>query len=398
MTKENDKLETEETLEKSEWQKRHEEFLARQEAKKAAEEEENVQEEEEIDSPTESEGDAVLDLDNQGEESQEESSEEDEDLSEQEEEIPLDKASKKALKEEAKRVKKAKALELRSQRRPVRRALAKLFSIILLAFLVLLGSLFVISPLSKSKAFTVTGLDKADKSAILVSTGIRTSDYISTVFFNQSAYEKAIVEANPWVKQAKMTYEFPNKFNIAITENRIIAYAQTSSGYQPVLENGVRMPVVSQAELPPEFLTVNLTDKEAVQTLVTELAKLDQSLVSQINSVDLVETSVTKDLLQLTMTNGVLVRVPLSQIAIKLPYYSTIATSLTTSAIVDMEVGIYVTNADLEAVLAQEKAERDQAKKEAEEAAKAAEAAQAELATEQTTESSEMSTTASTTE
>lgn len=353
MTKKNQKK-PETLVEKTEWQRRHEEFLARKAAKKAAQEKKLAQEEAEKLKESET---ANKDLNGTSREKGEE-------LTKEEEKV-FNKVDKAELKAE----KKADRLK----NRPNRLALAKVVSIVLVALLTLLVSIFVISPLSKEKEFTVTGLKNADETSILVSTGITKSDYISTVFFKLKDYEPEILKANPWVKSAKMSYNFPNKFTISVTENRVIAYASTETGYQPVLENGFRMPIISEKELPESFLTVNITDEKAVQTLVTKLAKLDKTLVSSIKVINPIKDAATKDLLAIDTSEGHKIRVPLSQLDVKLPFYSKIVGSLTVPSIVDMEVGIYTTTEGLEALMAQEKAEREEAKKLAEEEAKKSE-------------------------
>lgn len=401
MTKKKDKKEPVKVIEKSEWQKRHEEFVARRAAKKAEEEKRIAEEREKAEAEVEAESaetqeglekdekpeaddrEETSELDesekvNQSEEA-DKSSEGDDEVTQAEPEkegntlsSKEEKTDKKELKAQAKADKKAKNLEKKRLGRPMRIARLKVASIIFVALVTLVLSGFILTPFSKEKKLTVTGLTNTDESTVLIATGIKKSDYITSVFLNMRDYEKAIIAADPWVKSAKMTYHFPNTFEIAVTENRIIAYAQTKSGYQPVLENGVRMPLVSEAKLPASFLTVNLTDEKAVQSLVAKLAKLDQKLVSSIQVVNPIKNAATEDLIALEVKEGHIIRVPLSQIEVKLPFYSKIVSNLTEPSIIDMEVGIYTTTATIEDVMAQEKAEREEAKKKAEEEAKKA--------------------------
>ena len=55
------------------------------------------------------------------------------------------------------------------------------------------------------------------------------------------------------------------------------------------------------------------------------------------------------------MHDGNVVRVPLSELAKKLPYYLKIKDSLPENSIVDMEVGIYATSESIEASVAADK-------------------------------------------
>lgn len=391
MTKENEMLEPEKSTEKTEWQKRHEEFVARRAAKKIEEDKlqtegkaDLLEEEKELSGeeisfvPFEKETqEEPLNDEHVTEELEAESKLED--IPNEEPEVEINKSTEvkdssgkestedKLLKQQVKADKKAKRLEQRLQNRPLRLAKVKVASIIFVALITIIVSGFILSPYSKKKIFNVTGLEHTDRNAVLISMGIQKSDYISTVFFKKKSMEQAILAANPWVKEATINYRFPNIFDVTIIENRIIAYAQTESGYQPVLENGVRMPVISESQLPEHFLTVNLTDEKSVQSLVLQLAKLDEKLVANIQVVNPVTDAATKDLVLLEVKDGHRIRVPLSQIDVKLPFYTKIVGKLTSPSIIDMEVGIYTTNETIEAIMAKEKVEREEAKKKAEE-------------------------------
>lgn len=343
-----------EIVEKTEWQKRHEVFLerqrARQEAERKKEETELAQKKEKLEQLNKEKAlaDGLIESDDDRAEG----------------------AEKKGFLffGKGKRI----SSEEKKATRPARVALAKAVSIILTSLFILLCSIFIISPLSKEKYFTVSGLVNANETDVLVATGILKSDYISDVIFNSGKHAKAVEKQVPWVKSAKINYHFPNQFTISVKENRIIAYAQVADDYQPVLENGTRMPVISTSQLPKKFLTVNITDEEAVQTLVKQLAVLDEKIVSEIAVISPISNAATKDLLLLEMKTGHKVRVPLSQIDVKLPYYQKISPYLVEPTIIDMEVGIYATTEAIEALIAEEKPDREAAIAERKEAEKKA--------------------------
>lgn len=336
-------------VEKTEWQKRHEVFLERQKARKEAEqkrlEDEAAKKKEELEQFIQE-----RDSEDISDETEPELSSEGEDVEEKVVKQKLPKIFSK--KSEA-------AIEAKRAKRPARIALTKALSVIVTALLILLVSVFIISPLSRQKYFSVTGVVNADQNEVMSATGIRTSDYISEVFFNRAKYEAAVAKKIPWVKSANIKYVFPNRFTIDVTENRVIAYAQRGENYRPVLENGVRMPVVTAEQLPAAFLTVNLTKEKDVQTLVKKLAVLDPELVSEIHVVNPIPKAATKDLISLEMKTGHQVRVPLSQIDIKLPYYLKLKDALVESSIIDMEVGVYSTTEAIEALIAEEMPQRE---------------------------------------
>ena len=264
------------------------------------------------------------------------------------------KKAKEAKKEEARKAKEAKKLqklEAKKEKTPLQKAIHHALPVIITSAVILLISIFLVTPFSKKKIITVTGTSRVSQEEVIRDSGIKPSNYLFLLIFHHSTYEKNIISKNKMVKSAKFTYRFPNKLNIDIKEYSIIAYAQTDDGYQPILENGTRIGLVGASELPESFLTINLSSEKDIQKLVKAFSKLDRDLVNQIQIVSSADSATTSDLLKLEMHDGNVVRVPLSELAKKLPYYL----SLPENSIVDMEVGIYATSESIEASVAADK-------------------------------------------
>lgn len=268
------------------------------------------------------------------------------------------KKAKEVKKEEARKAKEAKKLqklEAKKEKTPLQKAIHHALPVIITATVILLISIFLVTPFSKKKIITVTGTSTVNQEEVIRDSGIKTSNYLFSLIFRHSIYEKNIISKNKMVKSAKFTYRFPNKLNINVKEYSIIAYAQTDDGYQPILENGTRIGLVGASELPDSFLTINLSSEKDIQKLVKAFSKLDKDLVNQIQIVSSADSATTSDLLKLEMHDGNVVRIPLSEVAKKLPYYLKIKDSLPENSIVDMEVGIYATSESIEASVAADK-------------------------------------------
>ena len=350
--KKESKTQNDEKLALTEWQKRNIEFLKKKEAEEAEKKKrqeklrlertphvkkEDDDDEEEKDSKSEKKADKATtngDADEQ--------------------EI----VSKKEKKQKAKQAKKARKEKKKKEKKeltPLQKARRRAYPVFIVAGAVLLISLFLVTPISKQKTVTVSGTSTTTSDAVLTASGIKSSDYFFSLIFNHSAYEKSILKNDKMVKEAKIVYHFPNKFTIKVKEYDIVAYAQTDDGYQPILENGTHLDVVGASELPDTFLTINLSSESDIQKLIKAFSKLDKDLVSQIQIVSSANSSTTADLLLLEMHDGNTVRVPLSEIVEKLPYYTKIKGNLTEASIVDMEVGIYTTTETIESEAAAEK-------------------------------------------
>ncbi|MFR4033267.1 MAG: cell division protein FtsQ/DivIB [Streptococcus sp.] len=193
--------------------------------------------------------------------------------------------------------------------------------VIFIAALLIVFSLFFISPWSKQKVLTVSGTKNALPEDVKVASGILDTDYITHVFFNQGKVASTVEKTNVWVKKATVTYSFPNQFNIAVKEYPIVAYRQTSNGYVSILENGKTGGTVSTGNLPDKFITLKMDDEKKIEDLVKELNQLDAKIKNNIQIINLTPTKATSDLLTIELYDGNTIRVPLSQLTTKLPYY-----------------------------------------------------------------------------
>ena len=193
--------------------------------------------------------------------------------------------------------------------------------VIFIAVSLIVFSLFFISPWSKQKILTVSGTKNALPEDVKVASGILDTDYITHVFFNQEEIASTVEKTNVWVKKATVTYSFPNQFNIAVKEYPIVAYRQTSNGYVSILESGKTGGTVSAGKLPDKFITLKMDDEKKIEDLVKELHKLDSKIKNNIQIINLTPTKATTDLLTIELYDGNSIRVPLSQLTTKLPYY-----------------------------------------------------------------------------
>lgn len=145
-------------------------------------------------------------------------------------------------------------------------------------------------------------------------------------------------------------------------EYPIVAYRQTSNGYVSILESGKTGGTVSAGKLPDKFITLKMDDEKKIEDLVKELHKLDSKIKNNIQIINLTPTKATTDLLTIELYDGNSIRVPLSQLTTKLPYYEKIKSKLSNGCIVDMEVGLYTTTPEVEASKTDKDKKKDKSK------------------------------------
>ena len=353
------KKESNQKQELSEWQKRNQEYL-----KKKAEEEAALAEEKEKEKQARKEANSKL-----LEESKKSSSESDEEASSPSKE-PSEKEEKSQ--KDAPKVKEEK--EKKKKERPEKPAKPKIapvhiwraVSILVPSVLVLLLSVYLLTPLSTIKNIEVKGNSNTQADDIKQASGIQDSDYTLALLLDKETYAERI-KSNHWIESAKIDYKFPTNFTIEVKEFEIVGYYVTGEDHYPILSSGtVESTPVDRLNLPETYLTVTFNDEQQVKELITGLSTISEDIKSQIQKIELTPSKATADLLKITMLDTDEILIPLSELSKKLPYYSKIKPQLAEPSFIDMEAGIYSTSlADKLLEEAEEKA-----KKEAQEAEK----------------------------
>lgn len=356
----------------SAWQKRHQEYLEKKSQEKASEtdEEEHNDETFEISESTETnetdsseEEKEVQDQDSDDdevtesedvEEPEEENIEESSDVSEDRTENFVDQAD----------------IEIEKEAKPDKPGIEKIhlyraIPVLVISSLLILLSLYFITPLGSLKNLVVTGNERVTQDEIIKATQIDSRDYTLTTFLNRNQYANNLKKANSWIEKAEISYQFPITFKIQVTEYKILAYEASTGNIYPVISNGtvINQPVKKEA-LPENYMRLNLSDKAKVKKLMQELSDVPDSIKNEIQTVDLTPSKATKDLLTLTMRDEHKIIVPLSDIHKKLPYYSRVHPLLTEPSIVDMEAGIFSYSASL---VQKEEQDQEQEKEESSE-------------------------------
>lgn len=353
------KKESNQKQELSEWQKRNQEYL-----KKKAEEEAVLAAEKEKEKRARKEANSKL-----LEEAKKSSSQSDE-----EDTSPSQKHSEKDEKPQKEDTEVKKEKEKKKKEKPEKPAKPKIapvhiwraVSILVPSVLVLLLSIYLLTPFSTLKHIEVKGNVQTQADDIKQVSGIQDSDYTLSLLLNKDKHAEQI-KSNHWIESAKIDYKFPTNFTIEVKEFEIVGYYVTGEDHYPILSSGtIDSSPVNLLNLPETYLTVTFNDEQQVKDLIAGLSSISEDIKSQIQKIELAPSKATADLLKITMLDTDEILVPLSELSKKLPYYSKIKPQLAEPSFIDMEAGIYSTSlADKLLEEAEEKA-----KKEAQEAEK----------------------------
>ena len=344
------KKESNQKQELSEWQKRNQEYL-----KKKAEEEAALAEEKE------KEKQARMGKNSKSlEESKKSSSD-----SDQSETVPDKESSEKEEKSKKDDPKVKEEKEKKKKEKPAKPKIApvhiwRAVSILVPSVLVLLLSIYLLTPLSTIKHIEVKGNVQTQADDIKQVSGIQDSDYTLSLLWNKEKHAEKI-KSNHWIESAKIDYKFPTNFTIEVKEFEIVGYYVTGEDHYPILSSGtIDSSPVNLLNLPETYLTVTFNDEQQVKDLITGLSSIGEDIKSQIQKIELAPSKATADLLKITMQDTDEIVVPLSELSKKLPYYSKIKPQLVEPSFIDMEAGIYSTSlADKRLEEAEEKAKQE---------------------------------------
>ena len=337
----------------SEWQKRNQEYL-----KKKAEEEAALAAEKEKEKQARKEANSKL-----LEEAKKSSSQSDE-----EDTSPSQKPSEKDEKPQKEDTEVKKEKEKKKKEKPEKPAKPKIapvhiwraVSILVPSVLVLLLSIYLLTPLSTLKHIEVKGNVQTQADDIKQVSGIQDSDYTLSLLLNKDKHAEQI-KSNHWIESATIDYKFPTNFTIEVKEFEIVGYYVTGEDHYPILSSGtIDSSPVNLLNLPETYLTVTFNDEQQVKDLISGLSSISEDIKSQIQKIELAPSKATADLLKITMLDTDEVLVPLSELSKKLPYYSKIKPQLSEPSVVDMEAGVYsYTIADKLIEEAEEKAKQE---------------------------------------
>ncbi|MGX7048208.1 cell division protein FtsQ/DivIB [Pseudolactococcus piscium] len=229
-----------------------------------------------------------------------------------------------------------------NESKPMLDVLGKMWPFLLVFILILLGSGYVVSPLSKIGSFKTTGNVHESTKQIAAATSIKTGDHVWKIVKAKQTISSQITKAFPRVKSASISLQLPNHFTAKITEYGESIYLKTGATYQIALSDGTLL--TSEAVDPQKLNAMPVLEgfnQKEVEQFVKAYETLTSDTKAQMTTVTKVPTKATTDFIAIDMKDGNQVRVPLSQMADKLPYYKTVAQSITEASVVDMEAGIY---------------------------------------------------------
>lgn len=223
-----------------------------------------------------------------------------------------------------------------------RKRLIKWMGIVLMFVIVLLISVYFISPYRLLEDVYVTGTDEVYDQEILDSSGLKSGESIWENYLNKSDIELQIEKSNPQIKNVKLTLSDIQDFTLIVKEYKTVAYLSEEQTYKKILENGEILDA-SVANLNSTHPILHSFEKGTVLVqFLDEYKKLDDNVKKMVSEIEFLRENPDKRLVQIFMNDGNEVLVTIPSFSDRLNYYQEMREAVDQKkGLFDLEAGAY---------------------------------------------------------
>ncbi|HLQ75326.1 MAG TPA: FtsQ-type POTRA domain-containing protein [Alloiococcus sp.] len=206
--------------------------------------------------------------------------------------------------------------------------------------LLLILSVYLLSPLNKIKTINVKGNKHLPEQTILINSGVNTGMPLWETWLDKKYHENSLVDNVPEIESTSIEIENRQTLNIIVSEYRLIAQMESEEGESVIiLENNdiVQNDYSSVSSIP--FLINFDTESKEFDNLLEELNETNESVLALISEIELLGKERNPELLKVNMNDGSQVLINILNFANRINYYPLLSDA------VDNELGVF----DLEA-------------------------------------------------
>ncbi|MDO4903333.1 MAG: FtsQ-type POTRA domain-containing protein [Limosilactobacillus sp.] len=215
----------------------------------------------------------------------------------------------------------------------------RVFKLVFLFGIVLLGALYVISPFSKVKTITFAGHTEMTHQEIEDATQVRPGRYIWGTVMTQKHINKVAHKRNPEVRSVKIKATGAQSIRMEVTENRVVGTVEIGNSTYSVLSNGQLKPDNSKKS---QIQYKNFGGKKkALAATAIQIGKLKKVIIDDISTISYEPSKNSPNKIVLYMRDGNTVYANRTNVGTKMKYYPAIANTMKNSGIVDLQVGAY---------------------------------------------------------
>ncbi|EUJ28440.1 cell division protein FtsQ [Listeria cornellensis FSL F6-0969] len=207
--------------------------------------------------------------------------------------------------------------------------------------LLILITLYFLSPLSKVQRIYVDGNHQVDEQTILTEGNLNLEAFVFGINKSKSI---ASLEKNPLIKEAAIELQGLNTLRVRITENKTIGYQEKAGQYFDILETGKLLTTQpKQFPIGNNPIFSGFKNGQVLEDMVSQLNELPEGVLLSISEIHFAPTKSDDEHISLYMNDGNQVSATISTFAEKMAHYPSIVAQLKTDqkGIIDLEIGSY---------------------------------------------------------
>lgn len=216
----------------------------------------------------------------------------------------------------------------------------RVLSLLLPFMVVLLVSLYVVSPLSKVNRVQISGNKEVSDEAVCTATGVQNGRYIWGLIDHANKVQAQAQKKNHQIKTVEIAATGLRSVRVSITENSIIGLVSVHGQQHYLLSNGSQAPVHGRV---PNYVTyANFSGHAScLRKTARQVGQLPRSIREGISELELAPTKASPERVKLYMNDGNLVIANIPTLARKMKYYPSIASSMSGNGVINIQVGAY---------------------------------------------------------
>ncbi|MCF6514856.1 hypothetical protein GSH19_01595 [Lactobacillus sp. S2-2] len=231
-------------------------------------------------------------------------------------------------------------VKLKKQRR--NNLVFKMVPLLILFFIILLGSLYFISPLSKVSEVNIINSKNQQKINNINGLDFNKNDSLLFVKKNYKFAKKTLLDKNQNVKNVKFRISNINKLQVNVTRENVNAYLLKNKKYFEIFANGkIADKSIPKDNLKNYCILKNFNDSKNIREVVKAYKDIPDKIKPTINYIKNKSNKSNPKRVLLSMKDGNYIIANYDTLSKKIEYYPKIAFSLKQKSIINIEIGGY---------------------------------------------------------
>lgn len=223
-----------------------------------------------------------------------------------------------------------------------RRRLIKWAIVVTLFLMTGLLSFYFTSSYRLIDGITVEGSKEVYDQTILDSSGLEPGESIWENYLNKSEIEEKVVEADPQIRKADLTFSGIQGFTIHVEEYKTVAYLSNDNTYKKILENGVILEETVPRITAAQPILNGFEQGRPLELMITEYEDVDEEVKRIISEIDYLDDERNDKLVHVFMNDGNEVLVSIPVFSERLNYYHQMKDAVDNiPGLFDLEAGAY---------------------------------------------------------